>query len=331
LGIGLLGVVGSMVPLLSDAEESLGLHLLYHLRGPLTPRGDVVVVGIDSQSARALDLPLRASKWPRRHHAQLVDRLADDGAAVIAFDLFFHEPQAGDNDRALAASMQRAGNVLLTQTIDRQTLPLDASSVGNQQVNIERMLSAVPVLADAAMGQAPFPLPKVPIKLNQFWCFKPGSGNAPTMPVVALHMVAGDVFAEFIRLLNAAGAELAGPLFAPADGVFDLHTIIAAIRPLHTLFANDASLAQRALDRLDGYPPGKLSAGDRHAAHPFPGPAVPGGRQPLSEPVRSARQRPDPFLPSPGDRRRYGRTDGGTAEGCRGVRRADGERLDRDP
>ena len=76
LGIGLLGVIGSIIPFLSEAEESLGLHLLYQMRGPQTPWVDVVLVGIDSQSARALELPLRASKWPRQLHSRLVDRLA---------------------------------------------------------------------------------------------------------------------------------------------------------------------------------------------------------------------------------------------------------------
>jgi adenylate cyclase len=130
-------------------------------------------------------------------------------------------------------------------------------------VNIEQMLSAVPVLADAAIGQAPFPLPKVPIQLNQFWCFKPGAGNVPSIPVVALHVAARGVFADFISLLESVGAPLAGPLFAPADGVYDQRTIIAAIRPLHALFQNDPALASRALDRLDRTPPAQLSDADR--------------------------------------------------------------------
>ena len=51
-----VGVLGSRVPFFSDAEESLGLHVLYLLRGPEPSRADVVVVAIDYKSANALNL-----------------------------------------------------------------------------------------------------------------------------------------------------------------------------------------------------------------------------------------------------------------------------------
>ena len=53
MGVGLLGVLGSLLPIFSDAEENLGLDLLYILRGPEKTRADVLVVAIDSQSAGA--------------------------------------------------------------------------------------------------------------------------------------------------------------------------------------------------------------------------------------------------------------------------------------
>ena len=65
LSLGLLGILGSLLPLFSDAEENLGLHLLYHLRGPVKPRADVVVVAIDRESASKFNLPAAANKWPR--------------------------------------------------------------------------------------------------------------------------------------------------------------------------------------------------------------------------------------------------------------------------
>ena len=57
IGIGLLGILGNFIPVLWDAEEDLGLHLLYLLRGPAEPPADVIVVAIDRESARALRLP----------------------------------------------------------------------------------------------------------------------------------------------------------------------------------------------------------------------------------------------------------------------------------
>ncbi|BBO92992.1 CHASE2 domain-containing protein [Desulfosarcina ovata] len=261
LGVGFVGVLASMVPVFSDAEESLGLDLLYQLRGTEQSRANVAIVAIDKESAGALDLPLRASKWPRQLHARLLERLTVWQAAVIAFDLFFYEPKEEAGDRILASAMERAGNVVLTQAIDRQTLSLPVSAGGRAaHVNIERMLSTLPILADAAVGQAPFPLPKVPVKLNQFWCFWPGSGNVPTTPVVALHVYAGEVFIDFIHLLREVDAVAAETLLVPETGAADVRRMIGLIQPLRNLFANDATLASRALERLARYSPQTLSA-----------------------------------------------------------------------
>ena len=70
-----MGIIGSLLPILSDAEENLGLHLLYHLRGPEKPPADVVAA-IDRESASAFNLPAAANKWPRSLHARLLKKLA---------------------------------------------------------------------------------------------------------------------------------------------------------------------------------------------------------------------------------------------------------------
>lgn len=260
VGVGLLGVLGSMAPLFLDAEESLGLHVLYLLRGPEKTRADVVVVSIDYESAQALNLPLTPDKWPRRLHSRLLDILTAQQAAVVAFDLFFQDYQEATDDRAFAAAMRDAGNVVLTQAIDRQTLPLaDEKGAETAHLNIERILSAIPILADAAVGQAPFPLPRVPIKLNQYWCFRPGSGNVSTLPVMALHVYAREVFADFIRLLLSVDEGLVAALPVSKDAEYDVRTIIGMIRPLHALFEKDLTLASRALERLTGDSSEKMS------------------------------------------------------------------------
>lgn len=260
MGVGLLGLLISMLPLLSEAEEALGLHLLYRLRGPEKTRSDVVVVGIDNPSAKSLNLPLVPDKWPRTIHARLVDQLSARQAAVIAFDLIFHEPKDALDDQAFAAAIRRANNVLLTQSIDRETMPLAGQEgIQTSRLNIERIISATPVLADAAVGQAPFPLPKVPVKLNQYWRFRPESGNTPTLPVVALHVYAREAFDEFIRLLIAVDGHLAESLPVAPDGRYAVRTIIGMIRPLHALFEKNPSLGSRALEKLAHDPPEQLA------------------------------------------------------------------------
>lgn len=255
LGIGFLGILGSSLPVLSVAEENLGLHLLYRWRGPEKPKADVVVVAIDRESARAFDLPATANKWPRTLHARLLEKLMDQGASVVAFDLIFHEPQSSIHDTALAAAVAKSGNVILTQPIDRQILPLvDASGSRMTRLNIEKMVSAIPIIADAALGQAPFPLPKIPVKLNQFWRFSPGSGDVATLPVVVMNVYAVEAFDTFLRILTKIDSAATAVLPAKADGKNRARHIINSIRPLYVLFANDPTLGDRMTAELDAHP-----------------------------------------------------------------------------
>jgi adenylate cyclase len=252
LGIGVLGILGSSLPVLSSAEENLGLHLLYRWRGPEKPKAEVVVVAIDRESAKAFDLPAAANKWPRTLHARLLNMLAEQGAAIVAFDLIFHDSQSPSHDKALAAAIAKAGNVILTQPIDRQVVPLLNSSDSRiTQVNIEKMVSAIPIIAEAALGQAPFPLPKIPVKLNQFWRFSPGSGDVPTLPVVAMNVYAVEAFDTFLDILTKVDPAAAVSLPAISDGKRHARDVIHTIRPLYVIFENDPTLGDRMSDFLD--------------------------------------------------------------------------------
>ena len=261
IGIGLLGIVGNQLPFLSAAEQNLGLHLLFMMRGPEKVPADVVVVAIDRESAKALNLPTAPHKWPRKLHARLLERLKAQQVAVVAFDLIFYEHQDPVDDQAFAEAIRKADNVILTQTIDRRTMPLDdPNGTRSSQVNIERILSAIPMLADAAVGQAPFPLPKVPNELSQYWRFSPGSGDAPTLPVVTLHAYALQAFDSFVDLLQKADPVGAAMLPVAKDGKFSARQIIATIRPLYGLFEKKPGLASQMLEDLENHPPPNISA-----------------------------------------------------------------------
>jgi adenylate cyclase len=79
--------------------------------------GDVpiVIVAIDEPSFRELGV-----RWPfpRRLHADLIDRAAADGARVIAFDLLFAEPAGSEDDARLADAIRRARNVVVGKTLE---------------------------------------------------------------------------------------------------------------------------------------------------------------------------------------------------------------------
>jgi adenylate cyclase len=70
----------------------------------------IVLVTIDEPTLQQLGLPY---PFPRRVHAALVDRLARDGARVIAFDVLFADPGPPEDTAVLAGAIANAGNVVL--------------------------------------------------------------------------------------------------------------------------------------------------------------------------------------------------------------------------
>lgn len=72
--------------------------------------GEVILVEIDAASIESL----QTWPWPRRLHAQLLDRLMDAGAARVAFDVDFSARSNTIDDAALEAALRRAsGKVVL--------------------------------------------------------------------------------------------------------------------------------------------------------------------------------------------------------------------------
>jgi adenylate cyclase len=261
IGTGLLGILGSLLPLLSAAEENLGLRALYMLRGPQKPPSDVVVVAIDRESAHSLNLPTAPHKWPRMLHARLLERLTNLHVTLVCFDLIFYDQRDPAGDRAFAAAMRKAGNVILTQTIDRRTMSVNGRN-GNRitRVNIEKLVSAIPMFADSAAAQAPFPLPKLPVQLSQYWCFRPGSGDIPTLPVVALHAFARTAFGAFVQLVQKADPESSFLLPPAPFDQLSIRQIMGDIAPLLAQFEKRPGLASQMLTNLNDRPPPHIPA-----------------------------------------------------------------------
>ena len=93
----------------------------------------ITIIGIDEASFTQLGVRW---PWPRDMHAQLVDRLTQSGAAVIAFDVLFPEPGSTNEDDAFARSIAAAGNVVLAADnvyhetdVSRQWLRMDPVSL----------------------------------------------------------------------------------------------------------------------------------------------------------------------------------------------------------
>jgi len=203
LFVGALGIIASVVPGGFDLEEKYGLDLLFRLRGVRKPPSDVIIVSLDQLSVDTLSLPEDPDKWPRSLHANLIESLTQKGAAVIAFDMMFHEPGLLEQDKLFAQAINNAGNVVLCACLQKKTVPLtDKHGKNTGELIIEKLLPPIPPLERSALAIAPFPLPKVPVKVSQYWTFKTEAGDAPTLPVTVFQVFMFGVYEEFIRLLE---------------------------------------------------------------------------------------------------------------------------------
>ncbi len=88
LSVVLLYVWASQFTLLRNLEAK-ALDLRFHLRGMQQPEAPVILVVIDDRSIAEL------GRWPwsRRRFAEIVQRLHEAGAKVVAFDLLFTEAE----------------------------------------------------------------------------------------------------------------------------------------------------------------------------------------------------------------------------------------------
>lgn len=67
---------------------------------------------MDNSAFATLD-QTRGQPWDRALHARLLNRLADDGAKLVAFDSFFRSTNVPEKDDALAAAMRHQKHVVL--------------------------------------------------------------------------------------------------------------------------------------------------------------------------------------------------------------------------
>lgn len=183
-----------------NLEEGPGLRLLYGLRGVRPPPPKVVIIALDSASARALGQSERPERWPRSLHARLLGALAERGAAVIGFDILFERPRDPADDQRLADAMRRAGNVMLVEQVVRETIP---GANGKPLGSVDRRIRALPMFLDAAAGSGPFVLPKTPDGVLEYWDYVPSAGDQPSLPML---------------MANAMAARDGQPSHTPAEG-----------------------------------------------------------------------------------------------------------------
>lgn len=256
--VAILGAVLSLLPWTLELDENAGLGWLFARRGALPPPESPVVVGVSRAAAEALGVSRELDEWPRALHAELIAKLSAAGAALIVFDMFFDEPRTAADDERLAAAIAAAGNVILLERVDSDTLAL--SEAPRVAALVERRHLPIEPLKKGALASAPFTLPVVPLRTNQFWTFGRGAGDTPTLPVVALQAFLLDEYEHLLGLLRHARPEVAADLPQSARDAAAGGRLEDVVRRLREVFRADPSLTAEIAAAL-----GQL--GDDEAAH----------------------------------------------------------------
>jgi len=244
LGLGLL-------PFGHQLEENVGVDLLFRLRGARKAPSDVLIVSMDKVSAAHLNLPPEPEKWPRTLHASLTEYLAKQGVSVIAYDMIFDEPRHPEHDRIFARAIQNARNVVLCSCLKKDViLVTDETGTPKGKLSIEKQSPPIALLAQSAIALAPFPLPKVPVKVSQYWTFKAGAGDMPTLPVVAFQLYTLQYYDDFIQLLETVRPGITDRLPPDTDGIINHKGLVNFIQELRVIFSAEPLLGDQLLKAL---------------------------------------------------------------------------------
>ena len=248
LFIGILGLIFSFVTLELGIEENVDLKLLFNMRGQRQVPSDVVVVSIDKLSSEKLNQPYKPVRWHRSLHADLIENLVNAGAAVITFDMVFNENRSTDYDNLFAEAIKNAGNVVLCESIMKEIVELPDKSGGD--ANIEKFLRPIASLAQSSVAVAPFPLPKVPVTVSQYWTFKKSIGDKPTLPVVTFQVFALKEYEKFLSLLEKFDPSLVGKLPRNRDEIISSKSLMQNIQTIRSSFENKPLIAAMMLETL---------------------------------------------------------------------------------
>jgi adenylate cyclase len=249
--VGITGLVTSFFYFSHELEEDAGLGLLFKLRGIRAAPPDAVVISIDRESSEHLNIPDNPDKWPRSLHGRLVEKLAHEGAAVITFDVHFLEPRSINDDIVFAEAVKKSRNVVLADVLLAKEVPSNMNGSFSAEHSIVKISKPMPLLGSSAVATAPFVLPRIPFKVNQYWTFQTDAGDAPTFPVVTLQLFTMDLYEDFVRLLDKVAPTQAGKLPRSADAAINTRGVQRLMRDIREIFESDPSIAVKMLDDLE--------------------------------------------------------------------------------
>jgi len=97
-----------------EVLEEKTLDMRFTIRGKISPGPETVIAAIDEKSIKKLG----RFPWPRSVWGRVVDRLTEEGAKVIVFDVFFSEPENVESDDLFQQSIRQSGRVILPMVFD---------------------------------------------------------------------------------------------------------------------------------------------------------------------------------------------------------------------
>jgi adenylate cyclase len=111
--------------------EQKTLDARFLLRGPIKPGPETVIAAIDEKSINKLG----RFPWPRSVWGRVVDRLTEEGAKVIVFDVFFTEPENVESDDLFQRSIMHSGRVILPVVFDFSETGYKESGFTNKKLD----------------------------------------------------------------------------------------------------------------------------------------------------------------------------------------------------
>ena len=155
LVFGLSAIPNPLEDVLRTARNKLHSH---------NASGDIVLVKIDNESLQQVG----RWPWPRRYHAQLIDRLTAAGAKRIFEDVQFFAATDPDDDQKLADAITRSGRVVLPigsslhaggATADQPPLPMLAAHAKaatiSWEYNYQNAVWKIPFGLNSTAGSVP--------------------------------------------------------------------------------------------------------------------------------------------------------------------------------
>ena len=153
--------------------------------GAHTVTNRVTVILMDNEAYDQFH-QIRGQPWDRGLHARLLNRLADDGCALVVFDSFFRQLQTNDpvSDQALAEAMRRQQHIVLMA----EQKPIEYQTKGQKLSGIQPTLPSELFLAAAGTnwGIACFDRGYDSV-VRQHWPY-PSPGPYPSLPWVAAQL-----------------------------------------------------------------------------------------------------------------------------------------------